>query len=136
MASSASPTSETAATPANGKRSPVLPILIIVALIGIAWATKTFLYNQGHVTTDNAQVDGAIVPVLAKVGGFVRTLSVDENDHVKTGQPIVLIDSSEYAVRLAQADAELAAAAYVAGGKGVDGQAEAQIRSATSQGQV
>ena len=136
MASSASPAAEPAATPANGKRSPVLPILIVLALIGIGWATKTFLYNRGHVTTDNAQVDGAIVPVLAKVGGFVRTLSVDENDHVKIGQPIVIIDSAEYADRLAQADADLAAAAYVAGAKGTEGQAEAQIRSATSQGQM
>jgi membrane fusion protein (multidrug efflux system) len=136
MASTVSPTSDTADTPARGKRSPVLAILIVVALLGIGWATKTILYNRGHVSTDNAQVDGTIVPVLAKVGGFVRTLGVDENDHVKLGQPIVLIDSSEYAVRLAQAEAELAAAAYVAGGKGVEGQAEAQIRSATSQGQV
>ena len=135
MASTNSPAGSTAA-PANGKRSPVLPILIVVALLGLGWAGKTILYNQGHVTTDNAQVDGAIVPVLAKVGGFVRTLSVDENDHVKAGQPLVLIDSAEYAVRLAQAEADVAAAAYVAGGKGVDGQAEAQIRSATSQGQV
>jgi len=131
MASTTSP--ESAAAPANGKRSPVLPILLVIAIVGLAWAGKTFMYNQGHVTTDNAQVDGAIVPVLAKVGGFVRTLSVDENSHVKVGQPIVMIDSAEYAVRLAQADAEVAAAAFVAGGKGVDGQAEAQIRSATSQ---
>ena len=63
-----------------------------MALLGIGWAVKTILYNRGHVTTDNAQVDGTIVPVLAKVGGFVRTLSVDENDHVKLGQPIVEID--------------------------------------------
>ena len=135
MASTVSTSSDTAA-PANGKRSPVLPILIVVALLGIGWAAKTFLYNQGHVSTDNAQVDGTIVPVLAKVGGFVRTLAVDENDHVKLGQLIVLIDSSEYAVRLAQAEAELAAAAFVAGSRGVDGQADAQIRSATIQGQV
>ncbi len=136
MASTVSPASDTAAAPAPAKRSPVLPILIVVALLGLGWAAKTILYNQGHVSTDNAQVDGAIVPVLAKVGGFVRTLSVDENDHVKLGQPIVMIDSAEYAVRLSQADAELAAAAFVAGTKNVDGQAEAQIRGATSQGQV
>jgi membrane fusion protein (multidrug efflux system) len=136
MASTITPAADTAATPANGKRSPVLPILIVVALIGIGWATKAILYNRGHVTTDNAQVDGSIVPVLAKVGGFVRVLTVDENDHVKLGQLLVQIDTAEYAVRLAQAQAELAAAAYVAGGRGVDGQAEAQIRSATSQGQV
>src|SRR5579872_36489 len=107
MASTISPAGDTAAAKPNGKRSPVLPILIVLALIGLAWGGKTVMYNSGHVTTDNAQVDGAIVPVIAKVGGFVRSLTVDENDKVKLGQPIVMIDSSEYAVRLAQADAEL-----------------------------
>jgi membrane fusion protein (multidrug efflux system) len=136
MASTVTPVSDSAATPANGKRSPVFPILIVVALVGLGWATKTILYNRGHVSTDNAQVDGSIVPVLAKVGGFVHSLGVDENDHVKLGQSLVQIDTAEYAVRLAQAQAELAAAEYVAGSKGIDGQAEAQIRSATSQGQV
>ena len=136
MASSVTSASDAGAPAANGKRSPVLPIIIVVALLGIGWAVKTILYNEGHVTTDNAQVDGTIVPVLAKVGGFVKTLNVDENEHVKAGQLIVMIDSAEYAVRLAQANAELSAAAYVAGTNGVDGQAEAQIRSATSQGEV
>jgi membrane fusion protein (multidrug efflux system) len=136
MATTVSPASDTAAAKANGKRSPVVPIIIVVALLGVGWAVKTILYNNGHETTDNAQVDGEIVPVLAKVGGFVKTLSVDENDHVRIGQPLVLLDSSEYAVRLAQANAELSAAEFVAGGNGVAGQAEAQIQSATSQGQV
>jgi membrane fusion protein (multidrug efflux system) len=143
MATTSTPAPENAASPgskdsaAQGKkRSFVLPIVIVLALIGGAWAVKTVLYNRGHVTTDNAQVDGSIIPVLAKVGGYVTTLAVDENDHVKEGQSIVQIDTSEYAVRLAQANAELAAAEYVAGGHGVAGQAEAQIQTATSQGQV
>src|ERR1035437_11135589 len=119
MAPPSTPTGDTAAPPTNGKRSPVLPILLVVALLGIGWAVKTILYTRGHVSTDNAQIDGAIVPVLAKVGGFVRTLAVDENDHVKLGQPIVQIDSAEDVVRLAQAEAELTAAAPAAGGPGV-----------------
>jgi membrane fusion protein (multidrug efflux system) len=46
---------------------------------------------------------------------------------------IVELDDSEYAVRLTQSDAELSAALAAAGGKGVDGQAEAMIRGAQSQ---
>jgi membrane fusion protein (multidrug efflux system) len=48
----------------------------------------------------------------------------------------VQLDDAEYAVRLAQAEAELSAAAFVAGGRGVAGQAEAQVQSASSQRQV
>jgi membrane fusion protein (multidrug efflux system) len=48
----------------------------------------------------------------------------------------VHIDDAEYKVKLAQADADLAAAVSVAGSRGVTGQAEAQIQSASSQRQV
>ena len=129
----------TAASPVpngNGKRSRVLPVLGVLALGGLLLAGRTWLYNRSHENTDNAQVDGAIVPVYAKVGGFVKTVSVAENQSVKAGDRLVRIDDSEYAVRVAQADAELAAAEFVAGGKGIDGQAAAQVRSAESQRQV
>jgi hypothetical protein len=124
-----------AETPAK-RRSPVLPILLLVALVAIGWGVKNYLYGRSHATTDNAQVDGSIIPVLAKVGGFVKSISVVENQPVKAGQVIVELDDSEFAVRLTQADAELGAALAAAGGKGVDGQAEAMIRSAQSQRQV
>ncbi len=125
-----------AEAPVKAKRSPVLPILAIVALGAIGWGVKNYIYGRSHETTDNAQVDGSIVPVLAKVGGFVKSIAVVENQPVKAGQVIVEIDDSEYAVRLTQADAELSAAAAAAGGRGIDGQAEALIRSAESQRQV
>lgn len=123
-------------SPPNGKGNRVLPILGLLALGGLGWAGKTWLYNRVHQSTDDAQVDGSIVPVLAKVGGFVKSVSVIENQHVKAGDVIVRLDDAEYTVRVAQADADVAAAASVAGGRGVDGQAEAQIRSAQSQRQV
>jgi membrane fusion protein (multidrug efflux system) len=105
----------------------------VAALAAALWGGKTILYNRTHVTTDNAQVDGTIVPVLAKVGGFVTAVRPVENQLVKSGDLLVQIDSSEYQVRLAQADAELAAAAAAAGGRGTQGQAEAAVTNAQSQ---
>ena len=124
------------AAPTGGRRTMVLPIFAVLALAGIAWAARTYLYNASHESTENAQVDGSIVPVLAKVGGYVKSLTAAENQRVKAGDVLVRIDDAEYAVRVAQAEAELSAAAFVAGGHGVRGQAEAQVRSATSQRQV
>lgn len=122
--------------PTGKKRGVALPIAILVLLAGVAWAGRTYLYTKSHESTENAQVDGSIVPVLAKVGGFVKSVSAMENQRVKAGDVLVQIDDAEYAVRLAQADAELSAAASVAGGPGVAGQAEAQVQSAASQRQV
>lgn len=117
-------------------KKPLIPIVILLAAAGLYWTVKTTLYNSAHESTDNAQVDGSIVPVLAKVGGFVSLLSVIENQPVKAGDVLVHVDSSEYIVRLSQAQAEYDAAASIAGGRGISGQAEAQMRGAESQRQV
>ena len=117
-------------------RKPLIPIVALAAVGVLYWVGKTTLYNRAHESTDNAQVDGSIVPVLAKVGGYVAQLSVAENQPVKDGDVLVRIDSSEFAVRLAQAQAEYDAAAFVAGDRGISGQAEAQTHGAESQRQV
>ena len=82
----------------------------MLVLLGAGWGIKTWSYARAHETTDDAQVDGHIVPVLAKVGGYVQRVTVDENTPVKEGQLLVQIDSADYAVRVAQAAADLAAA--------------------------
>jgi len=117
-------------------KKPLIPIIALAAAGAIFWVGRTVLYNRSHESTDNAQVDGSIVPVLAKVGGYVSQLAVAENQLVKDGDVLVRIDSAEYAVRLAQAQAEYDAAASVAGSKGQGGQADAQMRGAESQRQV
>ncbi len=117
-------------------KKPLIPIVVVAAVVALFWVAKTTLYNRVHESTDNAQVDGSIVPVLAKVGGFVSQLAVVENQPVKEGDVLVRIDTSEYVVRVAQAQAEYDAAASVAGGRGMSGQAEAQMHGAESQRQV
>src|SRR4029079_18043168 len=108
---------------ANRKR--IIPIIAVLVLAGLLWFGKQWWYGRAHESTDNAQVDGHLVPVLAKVGGYVQAVSVQENDRVREGQVLVRIDSSEYAVRLQQANAELAAARAAAGSDGgAGGQAE------------
>ena len=118
---------------ANRKR--IIPIIAILVLAGLFWFGKQWWYGRAHESTDNAQVDGHLVPVLAKVGGYVQAVSVQENDSVKEGQVLVRIDSSEYAVRLQQANAELAAARAAAGSgsAGGGGQAQAQVAAAAGQ---
>ena len=121
-------------TPAPSNRGRiVLAIVLLVALFGLGWGVKQWLYGRTHESTDNAQVDGHLVPVLAKVSGYVTAVNVAENQRVAAESVLVRIDEREYAVRLAQADADLAAAQAAAGGRGVAGQAEAQVQNATGQ---
>jgi membrane fusion protein (multidrug efflux system) len=124
-----------AAAPDNPSRKKqiILIIVAVVVLAGLVWAFQRWNYGRSHQSTDDAQVDGHIVPVLSKVGGYVKTVSVSENDHVSAGQLLVQLDDAEYAVRLRQAQADLVGAEAAAGGGGFAGQAQAQVQSATSQ---
>jgi len=115
------------------KKKIILSIVGVLALILLFWGFQKWNYGRSHQSTDNAQVDGHIVPVLAKVGGYVKTVNVSENDHVNSGQLLVQLDDADYRVRFQQAQADLAAAEATAGGGGFSGQAQSQVQSAAGQ---
>ena len=126
-----SPTTTTAAP--NTKRRIVLTLVALAAFLSIGWGVKQWVYGHAHESTDNAQVDGHLVPVLSKVSGYVTSVTVAENDQVRQDSTLVRIDEREYQVRLAQADADLAAARAAAGGSGLQGQAQAAVANASGQ---
>lgn len=117
-------------SPRRSKRVVMYPVIGILLIIGLVWGVKRWSYGRTHESTDNAQVDADLVPVLAKVGGYVQTVSVAENQHVEEGTVVVTLDDAELRVRLAQAEADLAAAQSVAGGRG---QAAAMVATASGQ---
>jgi membrane fusion protein (multidrug efflux system) len=117
----------------NSRKKFIVPIVAVLVLAALIWGVKEYLYARAHESTDNAQVDGHVIPVLAKVGGYITTLTVQENDSVKADQVLARIDDSEYKVKVAQAEADLAAAKAAAGTQGRSGQAQAVV--ATAEGQ-
>jgi membrane fusion protein (multidrug efflux system) len=122
---------EAAEAPSSGMRSKItFGIGGLVLLLALGWGVQKYMYSRGHESTDDAAIDGHIVPVVAKVGGYVQKANVTENDHVTEGQVLVQLDTAELAVRLLQADADQSAARAAAGG---NGQAEAQVQTASGQ---
>jgi membrane fusion protein (multidrug efflux system) len=118
---------------APSKRRFILPIVGVLVLIALIWAFKQWSYGRAHESTDDAAVDGHLIPVLAKVSGYVQKVTVQDNSHVAADSLLVLIDPSEYQVRLAQAEGDLAAAQATAGSGSSTGQAEAQVAVAAGQ---
>ncbi len=111
----------------------VVPLIAVVVLGALVWGVQKWMYARAHASTDDAQVEGHIIPVLSKVGGYVDAVTVQDNDSVKAGSTLVRIDDAEYKVKLAQADAEVAAARAAAGTGQNTGQAEAAVATAASQ---
>ena len=115
------------------RRNLMLPIVAVLAVVGLVWGVKAFLYARSHETTDDAQVDGHIIPVLAKVGGYIDGVHMDENVHLGEGTLAVLIDTAEYKAKVAQAQADSAAALAGAGTRGLTGSALANVQTAQQQ---
>ena len=85
-------------------------LLIPVGLILIAAAYAGWEYLSRWESTDDAQVDGHIHPVNARVGGIVMSVNVVENQRVDAGTIVAQLDSRDYEVAVARAEAELAQA--------------------------
>src|SRR5213083_531902 len=114
-----------------GGRKRTVFIIMGVALLGlVAVGVRSWIYSLSHVSTDNAQVDGHIVPILPKVGGYVIDVRTDENRPAKAGDTLVVLDDRDYKARLAQAEADLAVALAGVSNRERVGQAEAQVAQA------
>lgn len=88
------------------KKSKVVPIIIaILVIIGIFFGIKEWAYYSKHVDTDDAQIDGDISPVVARVGGYVKDIKFTENTHVKEGDILVTLDDQDFKIKLEQAEA-------------------------------
>ncbi|MBC7616881.1 MAG: HlyD family secretion protein [Pedobacter sp.] len=88
------------------KKNRVLPIILCVLLIGGAiFGVKEYNYFSKHIDTDDAQIDGNISPVVARVGGYVREIKFEENTKVSENQILVTLDDRDYKIKLEQAQA-------------------------------
>ena len=78
----------------------------LAALLACAAATGWAIYSQGYESTDNAQVDGHLNVVSARISGTTAAVYVTDNQMVEAGQPLVDLDPSEQQVAYAQAKAQ------------------------------
>jgi membrane fusion protein, multidrug efflux system len=105
---------ETEATPGRfarrGRWLALAGVLIVGVVLVYLWVTA------GRVSTDDAQVDGHITQVAARVGGTVTKVNVKENQYVEAGTVLVELDPRDYQVAVDRARAELADAQANASG--------------------
>lgn len=105
-ASIASPPIE-AAQPKK-RRSFVLPVIIVALLASGGWYGYHW-WTDGRfmVSTDDAYIGGDIAIISPKVSGYVASVSVKDNQVVKAGDPLVVLDDGDYRIAVDQAEAQL-----------------------------
>jgi membrane fusion protein (multidrug efflux system) len=82
--------------------------LVLLGLVLIVVAVLLYRHFTSWESTDDAQIDGYIFPVSARVTGYVTRVMVDDNQYVEAGTVLVRLDPKDYEVALANAKATLA----------------------------
>lgn len=93
---------------AKRKKFPIKQLVIItVLLIGGFFGFKKIYFSVTHETTDNAQIETQIIPILPRVSGYVKSISLRDFDSVNKGQLIVELDDAELQAQMIESEADL-----------------------------
>jgi membrane fusion protein, multidrug efflux system len=94
--------------------------LIIAAVVLLVAAFFIYRYLSSYESTDDAQVDGHISSISARITGHVIKLNIRDNQYVQAGQVLVEIDPSDYQVAYERAKAQFEDAQAAAAAAGVN----------------
>lgn len=90
------------------KRNPVFLIILAVIVIGGGWyGISKYTYSKHHEDTDDAQIGADISPVIPRVAGYITDIRVRDNQHVKKGDTLMVLDNRDYVIKVQQAEAAL-----------------------------
>lgn len=78
-------------------------VLVVVLLAGAMW---WWWDRRRYESTDNAQIDGYIYPISARINGQIASVHVQDGQAVTAGTLLVEIDERDYQSALAKAKAD------------------------------
>ena len=122
-----------AANSNGGRRRNLLIVTVLFLGLGVAWWLYETTVGQFAENTDNAQVDGDLIRVMAQVKGTVINLHAEETDFVAQGQLLAQLDDTDARLQVAREQAALGLAVReTAAEMAVADRTEAQFREQTA----
>ncbi|WP_321864709.1 HlyD family secretion protein [Pseudomonas paraveronii] len=108
--------------------------VVVGGLLLLGW--QRWQYSNAYVSTDNAELDGVIIPVRAKLSGVVVSVPVTDNVTVQSGDLLFQIRDSEYQYQVEQREAQWQALLAAAGRGGGPGALDSQVLGAVAMRQA
>ncbi len=100
--------SEEAKKRTDPRRKRTIRLISLAAIVvAIVVAIPVYAYYSVRESTDDAQIDGHVVTVSARVSGYVSAVLINDNQSVKAGESLVRLDAADYQVAFDQAQAQL-----------------------------
>jgi len=93
--------------------------IVIAVLILLVAGYFAYRYFTSYESTDDAEVDGHINSISARITGHVTKLNVQDNQYVQAGTVLIEIDPADYQVAYDRAKADFADAQAAAEAAGV-----------------
>jgi len=78
----------------HGKRVLVILAVVVLVIAGGYFDWNAFQYED----TDDAQVDGYVMPLSPRINGYIKAVYVDEGQLVHAGEAIMTIDAQDYKI--------------------------------------
>jgi membrane fusion protein (multidrug efflux system) len=92
----------------EGKKSIIFPIILGVLVIGGGlFGYKEYAYGQNHEKTDDAQLVANMAPVISRISGYIAEVKVHDNQFVKKGDTLIILDNRDQKLLVQQAEAAL-----------------------------
>jgi membrane fusion protein (multidrug efflux system) len=85
-------------------------VFFAVLILAVIAAIPIYNYYSSRESTDDAQVDGHIVPISSRIDGTILSVLINDNQVVTAGAQLVKLDPADYQVKFDQAQANVAAA--------------------------
>ena len=82
-------------------------VIVLTLLAGMVYVVLQFTHFGYIEYTDNARIYQYIVPQNTRVQGFIREIRFESYQHVHAGDTLVIIEDSEFRLRLAQSRSDL-----------------------------
>ncbi len=101
---------KTAGEPVKKKNRFFIIVLVLLVIGGCWFGISKYLHSKHHEETDDAQVEANISPVIPRVAGYVKEVRVKDNQWVKKGDTLLLLDERDLVLKVQQAEAALATA--------------------------
>jgi membrane fusion protein (multidrug efflux system) len=93
------------------KTSKVFLVILIALVVAGTWFGITKWHHaQLHAETDDAQVEANISPIIPRISGYVKEVRVTDNQVVKKGDTLLVLDDRDMRIKLEQAEAAMATA--------------------------
>jgi membrane fusion protein (multidrug efflux system) len=94
----------------NQKSNKKSILIVVLILSGLSYGIYKYVHSLSHETTDDAQIEKNMNPIIPRVMGYVTKVYIKDNDYVKKGDTLFTIDNNDYIVKLEDAKAALIAA--------------------------